>query len=110
MCLYSYTVNFVFFQGAVGDVAAAQAVLTIAGIQNNPGHGNIFGGTVLGNIQVKAASANSVPGAVIVTGQKNYILQHTQKNVAQTGYEGFSLQFNQLPCSSAAFYYESSGL
>ena len=50
------------------------------------------------------------PGAVILTGQKNYILQHTQKNVAQTGYEGFSLQFNQLPCSSATNYYESSGL
>ena len=87
------------------------AVLTIGGVQNNPGHGNIFSGTVLGNIYVDDdENGNSVPGAVIVTGQKNYILQHTQKNVAQTGYEGFSLQFNQLPCSSAAVYYESAGV
>lgn len=96
--------------GAIGDVAAAQAVLTINGVVNNPGHGNIFGGTVFGNIYASAANSNSKPGAVLVTGQKNYILQHTQKNVAQTGYEGFSLQFNQLPCSSATNYYESSGL
>ena len=85
-------------------------MLTINGVVNNPGHGNIFGGTVFGNIYASAANSNSKPGAVLVTGQKNYILQHTQKNVAQTGYEGFSLQFNQLPCSSPTNYYESSGL
>ena len=43
-------------------------MLTINGVQNNPGHGNIFGGTVLGNIYATAAKSNSKPGAVIVTG------------------------------------------
>ena len=57
-----------FFQGAIGDTTAAQAVLTINGVLNNPGHGNIFGGTVLGNIYATAAKSNSKPGAVIVTG------------------------------------------
>ena len=65
---------------------------------------------VLGNIYASAANSNSVPGAVLLTGNKNYILQHHQKNVDQDGYEGFSLIYNQLPCSSATVYYESSGL
>ena len=43
-------------------------MLTINGVLNNPGHGNIFGGTVLGNIYATAAKSNSKPGAVIVTG------------------------------------------
>ena len=43
-------------------------MLTINGVLNNPGHGNIFGGTVFGNIYASAANSNSKPGAVIVTG------------------------------------------
>ena len=76
-----YTVNFSFFQGAIGDTTAAQAVLTINGVQNNPGHGNIFGGTVLGNIQATAAKSNSKPGAVIVTGKINYRFSTTERNL-----------------------------
>ena len=56
-------------------------MLTINGVQNNPGHGNIFGGTVLGNIYASAANSNSKPGAVIVTGKINYRFSTTERSL-----------------------------
>ena len=85
-------------------------MLVITNVQNDPGHAGIFGGQILANTYAALANQNTVPGALFLSGQKLYILTHSQKNVAQTDYEGFSLQWNQLPCNSAGVYYSTSGL
>jgi hypothetical protein len=83
----------------------------IPGVQNNPGHAGIFGGSVLANTYHATVAKQVVtPGAIFLSGQQTYVLHHTQKNVDQTGYEGFKLQFNQLACNSAGNYYASDGL
>jgi hypothetical protein len=96
--------------GGLGDTTAAQGVLVIPGIQNNPGHSGVLGGTVLANIYAALASQATIPGAIFLSGQQNYIIHHIQKNVAQTDHEGFKLQYSQIPCNSAGVYYETSGL
>ena len=100
----------IYFQGDLGDTTAAQAVLVIPNVQNNPGHAGIFGGQILSNSYAALANQQATPGALFLSGTKPYKFTHYQKNVAQTGYEGFKLQFTQMPCNSANILYESSGL
>jgi len=96
--------------GDIADTTASQGYVLIPGVQNNPGHAGIFGGSVLANTYATAAKQVIAPGAIHLSGQQNYVIHHIQKNVAQTGYEGFKLQFLQLPCTSAGVYYASTGL
>ena len=98
------------FQGEdLAVTAAAQGYVTISGVVGSSAI-RVFSGEVLSNTYVALASQQTVPGALLVTGNHQYIIRHTIANVAQTDYEGYKLQFYQLPCNANSVYYESTGL
>lgn len=101
--------------GGLGDTAAAQGTVTITGTVGVSGasstHHGVFGGQVLTNTYVALDNQQDIPGAIFITGQKQYVIRHTQKNVAQSTSEvGFKLQWVQMPCNAAAVMYQSTGL
>jgi len=94
---------------ALAVTAAAQGYISIAGVVGSSAI-RVFSGEVLASPLTTIANQQTVPGALTVTGLHMYRIEHTQANVAQTGYEGFSLNYYQAPCNAYSSYYQSTGL
>jgi hypothetical protein len=94
---------------SVAVTTAAQGYITISGVVGAPA-ARVFSGIALSSPVTTAAKQQSVPGALFVTGNHQYIIRHTSGDVAQTDMEGFSIQWNQLPCNAADVYDQTTGL
>merc|ERR1712223_1725410 len=92
-----------------GVVAATVlGYITLPGCVSNVGGCQYLGSLFTDGYTAIAANTNDIPGAVIVS---NHIfkIEHTQLNLAQTSMEGFSLVYNQIPCTGSITSYISSG-
>jgi len=92
----------------LGATALSQGFVTISGVVGAKAI-QVFGGQVLSNNYEPLAAQQTVPGALFISGNQQWIIRHTVNAVAQTGLEGFNIQYNQLSCSAADVQYRSDG-